>query len=179
MNTQDEKCVIILDERLPPGMIANTAAILGVTLGQQKPELVGMEVYDKTGPRPSGNHRVSHPRTAGRRGAHPGHQGEALQTGVFRPDSSGLLRPGSGLPDIWGVYRKDGGHARNGAALSGNCHLWRKEKGQSADRKSAAAAVKPQNWKFRRFQSRQPSGRGQRFHAGLCPCCNTFPVCRL
>ena len=46
MNVQNEKCVIVLDERLPFGIIANTAAILGITLGKAMPEVVGA---DKTG----------------------------------------------------------------------------------------------------------------------------------
>lgn len=49
MNVQNEKCVIVLDERLPFGSIANTAAILGITLGKAMPEVVGADVTDKTG----------------------------------------------------------------------------------------------------------------------------------
>ncbi len=49
MNVHDEKCVMILDERLPLGIMANTAAILGITLGKAMPEIVGADVADKTG----------------------------------------------------------------------------------------------------------------------------------
>lgn len=49
MNVQNEKCVIVLDERLPLGIIANTAAILGITLGKAMPEVVGADITDKTG----------------------------------------------------------------------------------------------------------------------------------
>lgn len=49
MNLQEEKCVMILDENLPSGMIANTAAILGITLGKERPEVVGPAVTDKDG----------------------------------------------------------------------------------------------------------------------------------
>ncbi|WP_346683156.1 DUF2000 domain-containing protein [Megasphaera stantonii] len=49
MNVQNEKCVMILDERLPLGIMANTAAILGITLGKAMPEVVGADVTDKTG----------------------------------------------------------------------------------------------------------------------------------
>ena len=49
MNVQNEKCVIVLDERLPLGIMANTAAILGITLGKAMPEVVGADVTDKTG----------------------------------------------------------------------------------------------------------------------------------
>ena len=43
------KCVMVIDEELPMGIIANTAAILGVTMGKQMPETVGANVIDKTG----------------------------------------------------------------------------------------------------------------------------------
>lgn len=46
---QNEKCVMVVDEQLPLGIIANTAAILGITLGKQLPEVVGEDVYDSNG----------------------------------------------------------------------------------------------------------------------------------
>lgn len=46
---QNEKCVMVVDEQLPLGIIANTAAILGITLGKQLPEVVGEDVYDSMG----------------------------------------------------------------------------------------------------------------------------------
>lgn len=49
MDLQNEKCVIVLDESLPLGLIANTAAILGITLGQKMPQIVGDDITDKTG----------------------------------------------------------------------------------------------------------------------------------
>lgn len=49
MNLQNEKCVMIIDEHLPLGIIANTAAIMGITLGKKIPEVVGADVVDKTG----------------------------------------------------------------------------------------------------------------------------------
>lgn len=45
----DEKCVIVVDEALPLGLIANTAAILGITLGARLPEVVGADVRDDDG----------------------------------------------------------------------------------------------------------------------------------
>lgn len=45
----DEKCVIVVDESLPLGLIANTAAILGITLGARLPEVVGADVRDGGG----------------------------------------------------------------------------------------------------------------------------------
>ena len=44
------KCVLIADENLPPGLIANTAAVLGVTLGRLMPEeCVGEDIVDGSG----------------------------------------------------------------------------------------------------------------------------------
>ena len=48
MNLQNEKCVIVVDEALPLGIIANTAVILGITLGKTMPEAVGPDVSDQT-----------------------------------------------------------------------------------------------------------------------------------
>ena len=49
MQTAERKCVMVIDEALPLGIIANIAAILGTTLGRQQPDLVGADVTDKTG----------------------------------------------------------------------------------------------------------------------------------
>lgn len=49
MNPETEKCVLVIDEELPLGIIANSAAILGMTLGKRMPELVGTDVLDKDG----------------------------------------------------------------------------------------------------------------------------------
>lgn len=49
MDWEKEKCVMILDENLPLGLIANTAAIMGITLGRQLPEVVGADVLDQSG----------------------------------------------------------------------------------------------------------------------------------
>lgn len=46
MDEQNMKCVIIIDENLPLGVIANTAAILGITLGKNIPSIVGENVHD-------------------------------------------------------------------------------------------------------------------------------------
>lgn len=49
MNWQNEKCVMVIDESLPLGIIANTAAIMGITLGKKLPEVVGADVTDQSG----------------------------------------------------------------------------------------------------------------------------------
>jgi len=49
MDLHNEKCVMVIDEHLPLGIIANTAAIMGITLGKEMPDVVGKDVTDKTG----------------------------------------------------------------------------------------------------------------------------------
>ncbi|WP_122642768.1 DUF2000 domain-containing protein [Luxibacter massiliensis] len=49
MDLQNKKCVMVIDENLPLGIIANTAAIMGITLGKKMPGVVGSDVVDKTG----------------------------------------------------------------------------------------------------------------------------------
>ena len=49
MKLEGEKCVMVIDKDLPLGLIANTAAILGVTLGKRMPEAVGPDVRDQSG----------------------------------------------------------------------------------------------------------------------------------
>jgi hypothetical protein len=49
MDMQNEKCVMVVDENLPIGIIANTVAIMGITLGKKMPEVVGADVADKSG----------------------------------------------------------------------------------------------------------------------------------
>lgn len=46
MNEESSKCVIIVDEELPLGIIANTSSILGITLGKYIPELIGKDIQD-------------------------------------------------------------------------------------------------------------------------------------
>lgn len=48
MEEQNEKCVMVIDANLPLGLIANTAAILGITLGNKRPEVVGCDVSDQS-----------------------------------------------------------------------------------------------------------------------------------
>ena len=49
MNFEGKKCVMVIDEELPLGIITNTAAIMGITLGKMIPEYVGPDVKDQTG----------------------------------------------------------------------------------------------------------------------------------
>lgn len=49
MNDSAKKCVMVIDQELPLGVIANTAAILGCTLGKEFSELVGEDSEDGSG----------------------------------------------------------------------------------------------------------------------------------
>ncbi len=49
MDFQKNKCVVVIDEELPIGLIANTAAILGTTLGKKNPDIVGEDFNDQDG----------------------------------------------------------------------------------------------------------------------------------
>ena len=49
MDWKEETCVIVLDGSLPLGVLANAAAILGITLGKKLPEAVGEDVADGSG----------------------------------------------------------------------------------------------------------------------------------
>lgn len=49
MNTDNEKCVVVVDAHLPLGIIANTAAILGITIGKKHPYAIGKDVSDLDG----------------------------------------------------------------------------------------------------------------------------------
>ena len=51
MDAQNEKCVMIIDENLPLGMVANTAAIMGISMGKEIPEVIGKDVFDQSGNR--------------------------------------------------------------------------------------------------------------------------------
>ena len=48
MDSQNDKCVMVIDDNLPLGIIANTAAVLGITLGKQHAEILGPDVLDGT-----------------------------------------------------------------------------------------------------------------------------------
>ncbi len=49
MSHFEKKCVLVIDEKLPLGLIANTAAILGVTLGAKVADMIGDNVVDGSG----------------------------------------------------------------------------------------------------------------------------------
>ena len=48
-NSQEIKSVLVIDENLPIGVIANTSAILALSLGKLVPEMVGADFQDSEG----------------------------------------------------------------------------------------------------------------------------------
>lgn len=52
---------MVIDENLPLGMIANTAAIMGITLGKKIPEVIGVDVADYSGNKHLGITRIPVP----------------------------------------------------------------------------------------------------------------------
>ncbi len=49
MKNEELKCVMVVDEDMPLGIIANSTAVMGVTIGKLFPEVVGQNVVDQTG----------------------------------------------------------------------------------------------------------------------------------
>ena len=49
MNQPEQKCVMVIDSALQLGLIANTAAMLGISIGKLHPEMIGADVTDATG----------------------------------------------------------------------------------------------------------------------------------
>jgi len=43
---EENKCVLVIDSELPIGIIANTAAILGITLGYRHQYIIGEDITD-------------------------------------------------------------------------------------------------------------------------------------
>lgn len=46
MTEPEQKCVMVLDHLLPLGLIANTAAMLGISIGKLQPQMIGDDVTD-------------------------------------------------------------------------------------------------------------------------------------
>ena len=56
-----EKIVMVVDKHLPKGLAANSAAVLGITLGSLKPQIIGADCFDKDGIKHLGITKVSIP----------------------------------------------------------------------------------------------------------------------
>jgi Protein of unknown function (DUF2000) len=50
-NETDEllRCVVVVDQALPPGRAANAAAVIALTMGRRKPALCGVDLVDRSG----------------------------------------------------------------------------------------------------------------------------------
>jgi len=48
------RCVVVVNQELAPGLAANAAAVMAVTLGARLPALVGDDFEDATGDRHAG-----------------------------------------------------------------------------------------------------------------------------
>lgn len=46
---ENYKCVLVIDSTMPTGVIANTAAVLSMTIGKNCPELIGHDIKDRSG----------------------------------------------------------------------------------------------------------------------------------
>ncbi len=47
--TDTDKCVIVIDQDMPLGFIANTAAVLSLSIGKRHPEMIGQDIPDHAG----------------------------------------------------------------------------------------------------------------------------------
>ena len=65
MRQELDKCVLVIDEAMSRGLAANTAAILGITWGRLRPDLVGEDVTDGAGALHSGIIRTPVPVLSG------------------------------------------------------------------------------------------------------------------
>lgn len=73
MDTENTKCVMVVAEDLPAGLIANAAGIMGITLGTSR------------------NYRIPGACFKGGEGENKGNQGKALPAGFFGFAGGGLF----------------------------------------------------------------------------------------
>lgn len=85
MIADNEKCVLIIDENLPVGVIANTSAILGITMGMKMPDVVGADAADADGNMHSGIIQFPVPVLKG-----SGEKIKELRNKLFLPEFSDL-----------------------------------------------------------------------------------------
>lgn len=86
MDNQNLKCVMVIDENLPMGLITNTAAVMGITLGKHLPEVVGRDVLDYTGKQHLGIIEFPVPVLRGNRELI-----RELRSKLYHPDNSDLI----------------------------------------------------------------------------------------
>lgn len=92
MSTDTEKCAVIIDGSLPVGVIANIAAILGITAGMKAPYIVGEDVYDSEGSSHSGIIRFPVPVLKGNAEILKDIHKKAEELGISAADFTGLAQ---------------------------------------------------------------------------------------
>ena len=100
MDWKNEKCVMVIDGNLPLGIIANTAAILGITLGKKMPEVVGEDVTDGSGNIHFGIIEFPVPVLKGTPEAIREIREKLYQPGISGLDGGGFFRFGAGLQNL-------------------------------------------------------------------------------
>lgn len=106
-----------VDEAMPRGLAANTAAILGITWGRLRPELVGEDVTDAAGAIHPGIIRTP-VRCSRQAGDFSDPAAAAGRAGICRCGGCGLYRSGPELPYLRRVHRKRPAPGR------GSCDTW-------------------------------------------------------
>lgn len=86
MELNANKCVMVIDEALPLGIIANAAGIMGLTLGKHIPHTIGPEVQDKSGHTHLGIIQIPVPVLKADK-----EKLKEIRQRLFRPEFAGLL----------------------------------------------------------------------------------------
>ena len=130
MDVQNEKCVMIIDENLSLGMAANTAAIMGISMGKEMPEVVGKDVFDRSGNRHLGIIEFPVPILKGNAKSM-----QMIRKKLYEPEFSDLtvvdfsdLAQGCKTYDEY-IEKNDIG-VRNRTALFWNCDMWSKKESE-------------------------------------------------
>lgn len=114
---------MVIDEHLPLGIIANTAAIMGITLGKKMPKVVGADVTDQSGNEHLGIIEFPVPILKGSPEIIKGIREKLYQPGfqdVTVVDFSDLA---PGLQNLRRIYREDGAGFRKHLAILWHCNL--------------------------------------------------------
>lgn len=128
-----QKCVLVIDGALPAGVAANTAAILGITLGKRFPEIVGPDVADAAGRVHTGITGSPIPILKGDRALLHDLRERLWHGGIFRPVDRRFLRCGAAVPRLRRI------HQRGRRGLPGGVHLLRPWRSAETPKRSAAS----------------------------------------
>ena len=141
MENTTSKCVMVLDENLPLGLLANTAAILGITLGKHmRSGRRGRTRWFRQGP--SGHHYVSVPILRG-----DAERIRAIRETLYGVDYQDVIvvdffRCGPVLQNYGGIHRQGGAERTKANGGISALYLCGPKAGQQTDRKYAAAAMR-------------------------------------